>query len=139
MGAESGVREMMTETAQIPASGSDVRQAELVYSTAPPWRLEVTLDNGTVLHASENDLFECLVAVRRQLEREGILLCCEGARCDVFPSGMARQMAGGRKAYRHFANAGRRPELVDIFTPTDCSEVCTVDRQLESVRKLRRG
>jgi hypothetical protein len=131
---------MTIETALIPVTGCvGMNQAELTYSTIPPWRLKITLDDGQVLETQENDLFQCLAVIRRQLERIGVFLCCEGARRDVFPSGMARQMGGGRKAYRHVA--GSKPtqaDLVDIFAPTDCSAVCTVDEQIDSVRRLRR-
>ncbi|WP_163504679.1 hypothetical protein [Fodinicola acaciae] len=140
MDSESGVWEMTFEKARVPVRGSSLfHDAQLMFSVAPPWQLEVWLDDGTVVAAQENDLFECLVVVRRQLELRGISLCCEGARSDVFPSGMARQMGGGRKAYRHFAAGEQRPQLVDIFASTDCSKICRVDEQLESVRKLRHG
>jgi hypothetical protein len=141
VGSEPEVWKMTIETARIPVSGSStIQQAELVYSVAPPWRLRVTLDDGMAFESQQNDLFECLADVRRRLEPEGVFLCCEGARRDVFPSGMARQMGGGRKAYRHSASGDSpRPQLVDIFAPTDCSAVCTVDEQIASLRKLRRG
>lgn len=86
------------------------------------------------------DLFDALTALRRSLESDGLLLCCAGARGDVHPSGMSRQMSGGRAAYRHVA--GRPPgsaDLVDIFEAADPAEVTSVDAQLDSVRKLRGG
>lgn len=137
MGIESGVWEMTSETRRIQVSGSSVKHwADLTYSTTRPWRLTATFNDGTLLEAEQLDLFECLRAVRCALDEEGALLCCEGARRDVFPSGMARQMGGGRKAYRIATDR----VLVDIFAPTDCNEVCTVDEQAESVeRLLRRG
>lgn len=66
------------------------------------------------------------------------MLCVEGARGDVFPPGMARQMSGGRQACRIVR--GRRPErehLVDIFDHTCCDEVVTVNDQVGLGRRLR--
>ena len=86
------------------------------------------------------DLFDSLTGLRDALEAEGLLICIEGARADVYPSGMSRQMGGGRRAYRHVS--GRRPEradLVDIFDATCCGDVVSVDEQLASVRRLRAG
>lgn len=109
----------------------------LTFSVAHPWRLRAELDSGVVLVTEERDLFECLITTRRRLERDGLLICCEGARPDVFPSGMARQMGGGRRAYRLSpTHGGLSGDLVDIFAPTDCTAVCTVDEQTASVERL---
>jgi hypothetical protein len=83
------------------------------------------------------DLFECLQGVRRHLESEGLLVCCQGARPGVFPSGMSRQMSNGRYAYP----LRRDPpltdaDLVDIFAPAEISEVGTVDDQRRAVAKF---
>jgi hypothetical protein len=43
-----------------------------------------------------DDLFESLGNLRRLLKAEDRLLCVEGARGDVFPAGMSRQMSGGQ-------------------------------------------
>jgi hypothetical protein len=87
----------------------------------------------------EVDLLECLKSIRRDLEGMGLLLCCQGARLNVFPSGMLRQMTDGRLAYS--LQAGEMPsddDLVDIFAPADCSEVATLEDQLAAMRELFR-
>ncbi|WP_158791014.1 hypothetical protein [Streptomyces sp. NRRL WC-3549] len=87
----------------------------------------------------EVDLLECLKSARRDLEVMGLLLCCQGARPNVFPSGMTRQMAEGRLAYS--LEAGKElsdNDLVDIFAPADCSEVATLEDQVAAMRELFR-
>jgi hypothetical protein len=45
------------------------------------------------------DLFEAQITLRAELEKAGHKILCAGSRIDVYPSGMSRFMAGGRKAY----------------------------------------
>jgi hypothetical protein len=61
--------------------------------------VEVDLGGELGARASGSDLFEALVAARRLLEDQGVLLACNGCRRDVFPSPMLRQAAHGRRAY----------------------------------------
>ena len=66
-----------------------------------------------------DDLFDALVALRGELEDMGAQLLCAGARPDVFPSGMSREMGLGIKAYvNRIGFPSRRADLVDIF---DCA------------------
>jgi hypothetical protein len=99
--------------------------------------IELSRADGVVTTHTGSDLFECLQSIRRSLESDGLLLCCQGARSLVFPSGMSRQMSNGRLAYP----LQRDPplsdaDLVDIFLPAELSEVATVDEQLEAVREF---
>ncbi|MDG6106683.1 hypothetical protein Daura_28955 [Dactylosporangium aurantiacum] len=74
--------------------------------------------------AAGADWTAALLALREQLEPEGILLCCDGARRDVHSSGMVRDWSGGEDAYA--LRRGRRPDmrpLVDVFGPADCAAV----------------
>ncbi len=136
MGAESELRAAMSEVRFVEVRGSAVR-GELQIDGASPWRLR--LECGGVGYSSEGlDLFESLTSLRLQLEADGLALCVEGARADVFPSGMSRQMTGGRKAYRIVRGRRSGPDdLVDVFDPTCCDCVVGVDEQLASVRSLR--
>jgi hypothetical protein len=125
----------LREVGVVGASGTAT--GRLTIAAEPPWRLELAVA-GREYTAEFDDLFDCLLAIRRELERDGGRVCCLGARPDVWPSGMARQMAGGRKAYRH--HPGRRPtraDLVDVFDPADCAEVVTVAEQEDAMRSLR--
>jgi hypothetical protein len=64
--------------------------------------------------SGNRDLFEALADLRQSLEEQGIRLFCNGARTDVWPSGMSRSMSGGRKAYVLRLGTHAR-DLVDIF------------------------
>lgn len=77
------------------------------------------------------DLFEALVRARRGLETQDVLLDCNGARRDVFPSAMQRQATEGRRAYvLTIPRTTKRPPVVDIFAAApDLSALATVDEQ----------
>jgi hypothetical protein len=82
------------------------------------------------LSADEIDYFECLLSVRRQLERQRLVVICQGARRDVWPSGMTRDMGAGLTAY--VLTVGRHPtqdDVVEIFDPAEHSSVGTVAEQ----------
>ena len=97
---------VMDERRQLDVLGSDgTHTVDVTIATEPPLRVRLDFPDGHLDHAEGPDLFEALQAVRRRLEDAGMLLCCQGARADVFPSGMSRQMGGGRRAYRHRARA----------------------------------
>jgi hypothetical protein len=77
---------------------------------------------------SGSDLFECLINARLTLESHDLLLCCQGARADVFPSGMQRQMDLGRVARVLTRDVDLRRE-VDIFAPAAPDEAVSVEQQ----------
>jgi hypothetical protein len=96
----------------------------------PPWKL---VASGMHLHNHEfqgQDLFEALVALRTELEKNNARLLCSGARVAVFPSGMSKSMGGGRKAYITTLGASAT-EMVDIFDPTEFELTGTVSQQQE--------
>lgn len=83
------------------------------------------------------DLFDCLLSLREDLESRGLLLCCQGARRNVSPSGMTRQMSNGRLAY--VLLPGRQAsddDLVEVFAPAACDDVVAVVEQKEEVKKI---
>jgi hypothetical protein len=83
------------------------------------------------------DLFDCLLSLRKDLEARGLLLCCQGARRNVSPSGMTRQMSNGRLAY--VLLSGRQvsdDDLVEIFDPADCGDVASIAEQKEEIKKI---
>lgn len=129
--------EELTRTAT-RANGEKVNV--LLQVSTPPSTLRVRLTDEEFERVYEEvDLLECLKSARRDLEAMGLLLCCQGARLNVFPSGMTRQMTEGRLAYS--LEAGKElsdDDLVDIFAPADCSEVATLEDQLAAMRELFR-
>jgi hypothetical protein len=76
------------------------------------------------------DYFAALVLVRRDLEADGWLLSCYGGSRNVFPSGMARDMGLGLKAYKmRLGQHARNEDLVDIFTSGPDVDPVSVDDQ----------
>lgn len=83
------------------------------------------------------DLFDCLLSLREDLESRGLLLCCQGARKNVSPSGMTRQMSNGRLAYALLPERQvSDDDLVEIFAPADCGDVASIAEQKEETRKI---
>lgn len=121
----------MTEIeVQIERNGATERAAGTYEPRAGRCHLELNLHDGRVLQADEADYFEALVTIRRELEAEGARVICQGARRDVWPSGMARDMGAGLKAY--VLVPGQRPtrdDLVGIFEAADPSLIGTVAEQ----------
>lgn len=114
----------MTEYARTAYRGGETTPATVTVGSEPSGagdrsRYSVTVVLDGVEHvAVEDDAFEALSAVRLELERHGWLLGVEGARVDVWPSGMARDQGGGLRAYR--LRRGRSPrseDVVDVFAP----------------------
>jgi hypothetical protein len=65
----------------------------------PDWTLEFTSSITTEkLSLTEGDVFECLTQLRLELAKYGYKPLCAGARLDVYPSGMARDMGSGLSA-----------------------------------------
>ncbi|WFP74832.1 hypothetical protein [Mesorhizobium sp. WSM4906] len=69
-----------------------------------------------VIEAEEDDYFEALCQIRKQLEVEGILPFCYGASYNVFPEGTVTGMSRGLVVCK--VKKGERPresDLVNIF------------------------
>lgn len=113
--------------------GDEVTGVTLTYAVGASVEIEVVDDEGRSFTADGPDLWNTLVVLRETLEANGIMLCCKGARADVWPSGMSGQMGDGRSAYQF--TPGKRlshDDLVDILGPTPCSEVVTVEEQVRA-------
>jgi hypothetical protein len=82
---------------------------------------------GELVTGQAGDCFAALQSVRRKAEGRNWMICCKGARRNVWPSGMSRQMGGGIKAYvLEMGRQGRSDLLVEIFdedTPESYSTV----------------
>ena len=120
--------------------GSQVINYIVEFSISAPWELRLLSESGKTVEYSCNgtDLFDCLTTLRAQhLEKRGWLLLCNGARIDVYPSRMSRQMSGGKKAYvMRLGEPARRSDIVDIFDPVeDLSRISTVVEQKKFYKK----
>jgi hypothetical protein len=111
-----------------------VRSVEIELRAPPAVAMVMVVDGGPGLEFPGEDLFVCLMNARLSLEEEGLLLCCQGARPDVFASGLLQQQTGGRYAYvlTEEADAAGRP-TVDIFAPANLADVATVAGQRAAV------
>ena len=103
--------------------------------------VEVKVGGDLEVRGEGPDLFEALASARRSLEADGVVLACNGARRDVFPSAMQRQAAGGRYAYvLEMPRAASRPPVVDIFAlAPEASVLVTVDEQREWFDRWRQA
>lgn len=82
----------------------------------PEWRLEVREEGRPARAFEARDVFDALIACRAERESHGEKLLCMGARTDVWPSGMSRDMGGGLKAYvMRYGEQAHRKDLVHIF------------------------
>jgi hypothetical protein len=130
------------EVRTLVAASEDGRRESVdleVNDSAMP-SLRITRASGAVTTHTGSDLFECLKEVRLMIEADNLLLCCQGARPTVFPSGMGRQMSNGRLAYPLRRNPSLTDaDLIDIFSPAPLSEVGTVAEQRSAVLEFFRS
>jgi hypothetical protein len=78
-------------------------------------RLRCQYRDKTVESAA-TDFFQALCGVRELLAQDGLIPFCYGASLNVFPSGMARDMGRGLKAYKLVeGRQARMDDLVGIF------------------------
>lgn len=103
--------------------------AALDISASSPWNFGFHWLNEK-LSFDGSDLFVCLVELRKFLAARDCIPLCNGARIDVFPSAMSREMSGGRIAYvTTMGKSTSREDIVDIFDATDEPKVGSVDEQ----------
>src|SRR5260221_1127096 len=71
---------------------------------------------GKSINSEAPDFFAALCGVREKLADEGLIPFCYGASLNVYPSGMARDMGRGLKAYKfQMGTQATGAGLVDIF------------------------
>ncbi|WP_433593945.1 hypothetical protein [Nocardia sp. CA-145437] len=124
----------MSEVVNLTAVDSAGVQWPVVLRLGEPSVARVELVGHGVFGSADDDYLSCLLAVREYLEARGRLLCCQGARPDVWPSGTLRQFDNGRRA--HVLDHDRRGaelEVVDIFAPAPAEVVVSVLDQGKAV------
>jgi hypothetical protein len=68
------------------------------------------------VESTATDFFGALCDVRGLLAEDGLIPFCYGASLDVYPSGMARDMGRGLKAYKlAVGRHAKTDDLVEIF------------------------
>ena len=107
----------MTETFSVRlVGGSDGERATFEINDVKNRCLLTCRYRDKTISSDATDFFEALVSIRRQLQADGLAPYCYGASLNVFPSGMARDMGQGLKAYKlTLGKHAKSADLVDIF------------------------
>lgn len=85
---------------------------------------------GKTAERTSTDFFQSLSELRDVLAEENLVPFCYGASLNVFPSGMARDMGQGLRAYRLVRGRhSRMTDLVDIFSEGDDVALASVKAQ----------
>jgi hypothetical protein len=129
----------MGEQDVLMVRGENQRWCALRWMQLPDRTYRIVLDGPEgVVDVVGRDLFAALQDVRRRLEHSGWIIAVQGSRVDTYPSGMLRDMLGGRRVY--VLEMGRhveRAHLVDTFAEADVQQIGTVDEQIEFYRQWR--
>lgn len=125
---------MKSITLSMISQDGEYQEITVQPSSRSPYELRVTREGHSEITYAGETLFSCLLDARRDLERDGLLLCCQGARWNVTTSGMQSQMTGGRFAYIFDAATHTIDEdPVDIFAPARLEDVTTVENQRKAI------
>ncbi|MDC9817941.1 hypothetical protein R0L47_07320 [Pectobacterium polonicum] len=88
--------------------------AEFSLSQHPACSIRFSIDGNFIYTAESDDFFSCFCALRRKFRN--VTFLCKGAKRNVYPSRMARQMAYGIKGYEfEIGRPAVRGDLVSIF------------------------
>jgi hypothetical protein len=121
-------------TLKIQNREGEVFDAEVKYhGSKREWILEFISPITKKLSFNEGDVFECLTQLRLELAKYGCKPLCAGARIDVYPSGMARDMGNGLSAEVSSSepmNEHERLQYVDIFDYAEPDLIASVEEQL---------
>ena len=97
--------------------------------------LEIEFE-GQQFSAAGSDFFESLLRVRLLLEPHNLMIRVYGATRNVWPSGMARDMGRGLKAYPlTMCTLASSQGLVDIFSTSPAIVPVSVEEQRECHRQ----
>jgi hypothetical protein len=98
------------------------------------WTLEFTSPIAEKLSFTEGDLFECLTKLRLELAQNGYKPLCNGARLNVYVSGMERDMGDGLSAHVITSESTldiKDVEFVDIFDYAEPDLIASVEEQFK--------
>lgn len=91
---------------------------------------------GKQIEAVATDFFTALCDVREMLTEERLIPFCYGSSLNVYPSGMARGMARGLKAYKFtIGQQVTGADLVDIFAEGPDLIAASVENQRQHFRE----
>lgn len=79
---------------------------------------------------AEENYFDALLALRKELENLHILIQCNGAGLNIYPSAMQQSMGTGRTAYvLNMGEQGKMKNVVDIFDYNTTLNFVTIEEQ----------
>jgi hypothetical protein len=123
---------------QIAGEGSTETFSIEIIQPQQPALLALSNARLGVIQFEGVDMFDAVLAIRHRLEAEGLLLLCNGARIDAYPSSMSRQMSSGRKLYVHELGVPGHPStVVDIFDEAPADRIGTIAQQDEYMVRWR--
>ena len=96
------------------------------------WTIKFTSPVTDNLEFTNGDLFECLTNLRKELLKYNCIALCNGARLDVYPSGMCRDMGSGLVAYiSKYGKSISEEDLVSIFDYAEPELIASVEEQYD--------
>lgn len=101
----------------------------VLFSSEPPWTVEVVLNDRSRARGEGTDLFEALKSARRRLDEEGLLLCCNGARANARPSPSAAAAGAEVVHLVPWLRPATGRDVVPLLAPAGAEAVVTVEAQ----------
>ncbi len=93
--------------------------------------IKLKFDGCSISSKSEN-FFDALLILRKELEKRGIQILCNGAAENIYPSPMQLSMGTGRVAYKqNLGQQARTKDIVDIFEYDKSLNFVNIEAQLE--------
>lgn len=121
---------MKSQTLKIWLDENTTIDGVISFSDSYPWVIEFTSCATQNIKCVNSDLFECLVDLRQEFSVKKYLLLCNGARVNVYPSPMSRDMGGARLAYLlTLGKQSKREDLIDIFNYAEFIDIGSVEEQ----------
>jgi hypothetical protein len=128
------MKKKKTENLKIQCKDGSIIDGKVLYfrRTITPyeWTIEFTASIFDKMEFTSGDMFECLIMLRKELIKYNCILLCNGARLDVYPSGMCRDMGDGLVA--HISKPGgsvSEEDLVYIFDYAQSELIASVEEQ----------
>lgn len=93
------------------------------------YQITLLMDSQPLVTVSDIDFYECFARLREQ--NADIIFLCKGAKINVYPSRMARQMSGGLMAYEcTLGQPALLENIVSIFDFDDHNIAKNPDEQV---------
>ncbi len=113
-----------------------IDHAEIYYTEESPWIVNLIVNENINISVESDNLFDALQEVRNKAADQEILILCNGARKDVYPSSMSKSMGGGILAYElTLGKQAQRANLVNIFDDSRNNPIVTPDEQKDFYNK----